>query len=118
MDRRKGLAHVAAVGGAVAGLGVFRVFREADASEVRFEQPGHRLVGPERLVNGGLRGDSDAAAGRGAGALGGGLESAQQLVAVVTVERAKVEVGSRVLRNDVRLLTTLDDDAVDSRIRA
>src|SRR5215470_4757244 len=116
MDRREHLAHVAAVGRAVAGLAVVRIDREADHAEVLLEEIRHGPVRLERVVHDLLGGHLGAAARRRGGAVGAGREPAEQLLAVVFGERAQVEIGARVLGDDVRLVAALDDDPVHARV--
>src|SRR2546428_10061523 len=116
MDRRQPLAHVAAVGGAVAGLPVVGILREVDELEILREESGHGGVRLEGLVHGRIVGDRDAAAGGGSGALGGRREAPQQLPAIVHGDRAQVELGAGVLGDDVGLLAALRDDAVHAGV--
>src|SRR5439155_26222251 len=53
-----------------------------------------------------------------AAAVGAGGEPSGELVDVVPRERAQVEIGARVLGDDVRLLAAFDDDPVNTRVGA
>src|SRR5206468_6856086 len=71
-------------------------------------------VGSQRLVHGGIGRDLHAASGGGGGAVRGGAEAPEQLVAVGDGRSAQVELRARVFRDDVGLLAALGDDAVDA----
>src|SRR5215475_15993790 len=117
MDGGQGLAHVAAVRGAVACLAVVRIDGEVDPLQVLAEELGHGEVGLERIVDDRIRGNGDSAARGGGRPLGAGLEATQQLLAVILGGRAQVEFRGGVLRDDVGLIPALGDDAVHARIR-
>lgn len=113
-----GIADVARVGRAVAGLGILRIDGEADPRQVPLEQSGHRGVRLERIVDRRVDGDLDAAPRGRRRALGRRLEAAPDLLEVPLVQRPQVEVRGGVLRDDVRLLAADGDDTVHARVGA